>query len=203
MAEGINRALQTRPPDGRSHCSARTLAAATGISQPTVHRRLQAFSLQPQRQKHCRLSTDPFFVARVRDLVGLDLNPPDKAMLPCVDERTSIQALNSTLPLLSMGLKHGEGVTRRPGRGDRCGDHPVQAPARQLRRRQGADRRKRAGRGVLKQDEGPVSLDGEGGFHSGEASATLFADLRHGTPGVQAAETQSPQAPPWRPARSR
>ena len=93
--------MQTRPPDGSAHWSARTLAAATGISKTTVHRWLQTFSVQPHRQKHHRfaevfgykLSTDPFFGLKVRDMVSLHLNPPDKAMVLCVDEKTQIQAL--------------------------------------------------------------------------------------------------------------
>jgi putative transposase len=111
VAEVINRALQTRPPDGSTHWSARTLAAATGISKTTVHRWLQTFSVQPHRQKHFKLSTDPFFVEKVRDIVGLYLNPPDKAMVLCVDEKTQIQALDRTQPLLPMGLGYVEGVT--------------------------------------------------------------------------------------------
>jgi putative transposase len=104
VAEVINRALQTRPPDSRIHWSARTLAAETGISKTTVHRLLQTFSVQPHRQKHFKLSTDPFFVEKVRDIVALYLNPPDKAMVLCVDEKTQIQALYRTQPILPMGL---------------------------------------------------------------------------------------------------
>ena len=111
VAEVINRALQTRPPDGSTHWSARTLAAATGISKTTVHRWLKTFSVQPHRQKTFKLSTDPFFVEKVRDIVGLYLNPPDKAMVLCVDEKTQIQALDRTQPLLPMGLGYVEGVT--------------------------------------------------------------------------------------------
>jgi putative transposase len=111
VAEVINRALQTRPPDGSTHWSARSLAAATGISKTTVHRWLQTFSVQPHRQKHFKLSTDPFFIEKVRDIVGLYLNPPDKAMVLCVDEKTQIQALDRTQPLLPMGLGYVEGVT--------------------------------------------------------------------------------------------
>ena len=118
VAEVINRALQTKPADGSTHWSARTLAAATGISKTTVHRWLQSFSVQPHRQKNYRcaeafgykLSTDPFFVEKVRD-VGLYLNPPDKAMVLCVDEKTQIQALARTQPLLPIGLGYVEGVT--------------------------------------------------------------------------------------------
>jgi putative transposase len=111
VAEVINRALQTKPADGSTHWSARSLAAATGISKTTVHRWLQTFSVQPHRQKTCKLSTDPFFVEKVRDIVGLYLNPPDKAMVLCVDEKTQIQALDRTQPLLPMGLGYVEGVT--------------------------------------------------------------------------------------------
>jgi len=89
----------------------RTLpAATTGISKTTVHRWLQTFSVQPHRQKHFKLSTDPFFVEKVRDIVGLYLNQPDKAMVLCVDEKTQIQALDRTQPLLPMGLGYVEWV---------------------------------------------------------------------------------------------
>jgi putative transposase len=76
-----------------------------------VHRIWQAFGLQPHRQRHFKLSTDPFFVEKVRDIVGLYLNPPDKAMVLCVDEKSQIQALDRTQPLLPMGLGYVEGVT--------------------------------------------------------------------------------------------
>ena len=111
VAEVINRALQTKPADGSTHWRARSLAAATVISKTTVHRWLQTFSLQPHRHKSFKLSTDPFFVEKVRDIVGLYLNPPDKAMVLCVDEKTQIQALDRTQPLLPMGLGYVEGVT--------------------------------------------------------------------------------------------
>ena len=68
-------------------------------------------SVQPHRQKTFKLSTDPFFVEKVRDIVALYLNPPDKAMVLCVDEKTQIQALDRTQPLLPMGLGYVEGVT--------------------------------------------------------------------------------------------
>jgi putative transposase len=104
VAEVINRALQTKPSDGSTQWSARSLAAETGISKSTVHRWLKTFCLQPHRQKTFKISTDPFFVEKVRDIVGLYLNPPDKAMVLCVDEKTQIQALDRTQPLLPMGL---------------------------------------------------------------------------------------------------
>jgi putative transposase len=90
VAEVINRVLQTTPHDGRTHWSARTLAAAKGISKTTVHRWLHNFSVQSHRQKHFKLSTTPFIVEKVRDIVELYLNPPDKAMVLCIDEKTKI-----------------------------------------------------------------------------------------------------------------
>jgi putative transposase len=87
------------------------LAAETGVSFATVHRLWRAFGLQPHRQKHFKLSNDPFFVEKVRDIVGLYLNPPDKAMVLCVDEKSQVQALDRTQPVLPMGLGDVEGVT--------------------------------------------------------------------------------------------
>jgi putative transposase len=111
IAEVINRALQTKPSDGSTHWSARSLAAETGISKSTVHHWLQIFALQPHRQKNFKISTDPFFVEKVRDIVGLYLNLPDKAVVLCVDEKTKVQALDRTQPVLPMGLGYVEGVT--------------------------------------------------------------------------------------------
>ncbi|MCK4283223.1 MAG: IS630 family transposase, partial [Candidatus Brocadiae bacterium] len=71
----------------------------------------RAFGLQPHRQRHFKLSTDPFFVEKVRDIVGLYLNPPDKAMVLCVDEKSQVQALDRTQPLLPLGLGYAQGVT--------------------------------------------------------------------------------------------
>jgi putative transposase len=106
----IRKTLQTKPKDG-THWSIRSIAKQTKLSRPTVHRIWQAFGIQPHRQRHFKLSTDPFFVEKVRDIVALYLNPPDKAMVLCVDEKSQIQALNRTQPLLPMGLGYVEGVT--------------------------------------------------------------------------------------------
>ncbi len=111
MAELINRALQTKPTDGSTQWSARSLATATGISKSTVNRWLQTFSVQPHRQKQFKLSADPLFVEKVRDIVGLYLNPPENTVVLCVDEKTQIQAVDRTQPLLPMGLGYVEGVT--------------------------------------------------------------------------------------------
>ena len=106
----IRQTLQIRPTDG-THWTVRSMAKESKLSRPTVHRIWQAFGLQPHRQRHFKLSTDPFFVEKVRDIVGLYLNPPDKAMVLCVDEKSQIQALDRTQPLLPMGLGYVEGVT--------------------------------------------------------------------------------------------
>lgn len=110
VARLIRKTLKTKPKHG-THWSCRTIAQETGISKSTVHRVWQAFGIQPHRQKHFKLSTDPFFVEKVRDIVGLYLNPPDKAMVLCVDEKSQIQALDRTQPMLPLGLGYVEGVT--------------------------------------------------------------------------------------------
>ena len=110
IAELLRRTIETKPVGG-THWSCRSLAAETGISKSTVQRVWSAFGLQPHRQKHFKLSTDPFFVDQVHDIVGLYLNPPDNAMVLCVDEKSQAQALERTQPLLPMGLGYVEGVT--------------------------------------------------------------------------------------------
>ncbi|RME59575.1 IS630 family transposase [Candidatus Parcubacteria bacterium] len=111
IAALIRKTLNTKPKDGSTHWTIRSMAKETRLSRATVHRVWQAFGLQPHRQRHFKLSTDPFFVEKVRDIVGLYLNPPDKAMVLCVDEKSQIQALDRTQPLLPMGLGYVEGVT--------------------------------------------------------------------------------------------
>ena len=76
-----------------------------------MHRVFQTFGVQPHRTRSFKLSTDPFFIEKVRDIVGLYLNPPDHALVLCVDEKSQIQALNRTQPVLPMGLGYVEGVT--------------------------------------------------------------------------------------------
>ena len=107
----IQKTLETQPPDGSTHWTCRSMAAATGVSKSTVQRLWTAFHLQPHRQKHFQLSTDPFFVEKVHDIVGLYLHPPDHAMVLCVDEKSQCQALERTQPLLPLGLGYVEGVT--------------------------------------------------------------------------------------------
>lgn len=106
----IRRTLNTKPKAG-THWTCRSSAAETRLSKSTVQRVWRAFGIQPHRQKHFHLSTDPFFVEKVRDIVGLYLNPPDNAMVLCVDEKSQIQALNRQQPMLPLGLGYVEGVT--------------------------------------------------------------------------------------------
>ena len=89
-------------PKGATHWSTRSMAKASGVSTSSVHRIWRAFSLQPHRTETFKLSTDPQFVEKVRDIVGLYLDPPDKALVICVDEKSQIQALDRTQPLLPM-----------------------------------------------------------------------------------------------------
>lgn len=111
IAELLTTTLHHRPKDGATHWSVRGLAAETGIAKTSVHRLLQAFGLQPHRRDSFKLSTDPFFIEKLRDVVGLYLDPPDKALVLCVDEKSQVQALERTQPLLPLGFGYVEGVT--------------------------------------------------------------------------------------------
>ena len=93
--------LETQPKDA-THWSTRAMAKRTGLSQSAISRIWRAFSLQPHRTETFKLSTDPLFIEKVRDIVGLYLNPPDRALVLCVDEKTQIQALDRTQPLLPL-----------------------------------------------------------------------------------------------------
>lgn len=111
VAELIQTTLHGQPTNGATHWSVRSLAAETGLSCTSVHRYMTLFNLQPHRSKTFKLSTDPFFVEKLRDVVGLYLNPPDKALVLCVDEKSQVQALERTQPMLPLGLGYVEGVT--------------------------------------------------------------------------------------------
>ena len=120
IAEVVTRTLETVPDDA-THWSRRSMARATGVSATTVHRIWGAFGLQPHRVESFKLSSDPLFVDKVRDIIGLYLDPPERALVLCVDEsehgaplvratmRTRIQALDRTQPMLPM----------RPGQAER------------------------------------------------------------------------------------
>jgi len=91
-----------RRPEYATHWSTRSMAAHAGLGQSAIIRIWRAFGLQPHRTDTLKLSHDPLFIEKVRDIVGLYLNPPDKALVLAVDEKSQIQALNSTQPLLPM-----------------------------------------------------------------------------------------------------
>ena len=95
----IIQTLETTPP-GETHWSTRGLAKATGLSRMTISRIWHAFGLQPHRSETFKLSPDPLLIEKVRDIVGLYLNPPEHAVVFCVDEKSQIQALDRTQPLL-------------------------------------------------------------------------------------------------------
>jgi transposase len=89
-------------PRGETHWSTRGLAKATGLSRMTISRIWHAFGLQPHRTDAFKLSPDPLLIEKVRDIVGLYINPPDHALVLCVDEKSQIQALDRTQPLLPL-----------------------------------------------------------------------------------------------------
>ncbi|CEJ14345.1 Integrase core domain protein [bacterium YEK0313] len=101
VAEVIERTLNTTPRDA-THWSIRSMAAATGLSHTTIRRIWTAFGLQPHRSETFKLSTDPLFVDKVQDIVGLYMAPPNRAIVLCVDEKSQIQALDREQPVLPM-----------------------------------------------------------------------------------------------------
>ena len=111
VAHLIKTTLHTKPANGSTHWSVRTVAAETGISQTSVARYFQLFGLQPHRSESFKLSNDPFFIEKLRDVVGLYLSPPDNALVICVDEKSQCQSLERTQPMLPIGFGYVEGVT--------------------------------------------------------------------------------------------
>jgi transposase len=108
IASTIRKTLET-VPKGSTHWSLRTMGREIGHAPSTVHRIWRAFGLQPHRSETFKLSSDPLFVEKVRDIVGLYLSPPERAVVLCVDEKSQVQALDRTQPLLPM----------RPGQAER------------------------------------------------------------------------------------
>jgi transposase len=94
--------LEETPPDGSTQWSTRSMAAKVGLNQTAISRIWRTFGLKPHRVEDFKLSTDPQFIDKVRDIVGLYLNPPDAAVVLCVDEKTQVQALDRTAPVLPM-----------------------------------------------------------------------------------------------------
>jgi transposase len=103
--------LESTPADA-THWSTRAMAKRSGLSQSTIGRIWRAFGLQPHRVEGFKLSKDPLFIEKVRDIVGLYLNPPDKALVLCVDEKAQIQALDRSQPMLPM--RPGQAERRTP-----------------------------------------------------------------------------------------
>ena len=101
IAETVRRTLEETPADA-THWSLRSMARAVGQAPSTIHRIWQAFGLQPHRSETFKLSSDPFFVEKVHDIVGLYMAPPERALVLCLDEKSQIQALDRTQPLLPM-----------------------------------------------------------------------------------------------------
>jgi len=97
----VTKTLESKPKNA-THWSTRSMAKATGLSQNAVWRIWKAFGLQPHRTKTFKISEDPLFIEKVRDVVGLYMNPPDNALVFCVDEKSQVQALDRTQPLLPM-----------------------------------------------------------------------------------------------------
>jgi transposase len=104
----ITKTLESAPVDA-THWSTRSMAKVTGMSQSAISRIWRAFGLQPHRVETFKLSSDPLFIEKVRDIVGLYMNPPERAVVLCVDEKSQIQALDRMQPLLPM----------RPGQAER------------------------------------------------------------------------------------
>ncbi|OKI40593.1 IS630 family transposase [Micromonospora sp. CB01531] len=98
----ITKTLEERPSDEDSHWSTRSMAKAVGLNQTAVSRIWRAFGLKPHQVDSWKLSTDPLFIDKVRDIVGLYLDPPEAAMVLAVDEKSQIQALDRTAPMLPM-----------------------------------------------------------------------------------------------------
>lgn len=97
----IVKTLEEQPRDA-THWSTRQMAAATGMSQSAISRIWRAFGLKPHRTEHFKLSPDPQFIDKVRDIVGLYLNPPEAAVVLCVDEKSQVQALDRSAPVLPL-----------------------------------------------------------------------------------------------------
>jgi transposase len=104
----ITLTLESTPPDA-THWSTRSMGKATGMGQSAVSRIWRAFGLQPHRSETFKISADPFFIEKVRDIVGMYVDPPERALVFCVDEKSQIQALDRTQPLLPL----------RPGQAER------------------------------------------------------------------------------------
>jgi len=110
VEEVVRRTLEA-VPKGATHWSSRKMAKQAGVSQSSVSRIWRAFQLKPHRTRTFTLSTDPFFTEKVRDIVGLYMNPPDNAVVLCVDEKPAVQALERTQPVLPLVMGQSSRAT--------------------------------------------------------------------------------------------
>ncbi|MFZ0007210.1 MAG: IS630 family transposase, partial [Steroidobacteraceae bacterium] len=111
VARLIRKTLERKPRDGSTHWSVRQAAHESGISKSSVQRYFELFGVKPHRSESFKLSTDPFFIEKLRDVAGLYLNPPENALVLSVDEKSQCQALERTQPMLPLGLGYVEGIT--------------------------------------------------------------------------------------------
>src|SRR5882724_5198597 len=110
VEEVVRRTLESKPK-ASTHWSSRKMAKQAGVSQSSVSRIWRAFQLKPHRTRTFTLSTDPFFTEKVRDIVGLYMNPPDNAVVLCVDEKPAVQALERTQPVLPLVMGQSSRAT--------------------------------------------------------------------------------------------
>jgi transposase len=108
MVEAVVTKTLEEKPKAATHWSTRGMAQAVGLSQSAISRIWRAFALKPHRTETFKLSTDPYFVEKVRDIVGLYMSPPDNAIVLSIDEKSQVQALDRTQPLLPMGPGQAE-----------------------------------------------------------------------------------------------
>ena len=101
IEEVVTKTLESMPANS-THWSTRLMAAETGLTQNAIVRIWRAFGLQPHRVENFKFSKDPQFIEKVRDIVALYLNPPDRAIVLCVDEKSQVEALNRTEPILPL-----------------------------------------------------------------------------------------------------
>ena len=141
VERALTMTLESTPKDA-THWSTRSLAKQTGLSRSTVGRIWRAFALQPHRSETFKLSKDPLFIEKVRDIVGLYMDPPDRALVLCVDEKSQIQALNRTTAVADASRPSGTPDSRLCAAwhdfvvcGSRCedrhGDRGIPPPAPQ------------------------------------------------------------------------
>ena len=112
VAKVVTLTLESKPKNA-THWSTRSMAERAGLSQTAISRIWRAFALQPHRERTFKISEDPRFVDKVRDVVGLYMSPPDHALVLCVDEKSQVQALDRSQPLLPVSYTHLTLPTKR------------------------------------------------------------------------------------------